>query len=157
MWLVTNTLHIQLKHKYKSKAIYFVANGSRHKEIDKTMNDIDNKYTEYLKTPKWKAIAEQRMNIDKYECQCCGCRGTVANPLEVHHLSYTHLYHEETRIYEDLVTLCHICHKGLHKAMERVTNADGRRGWKSNPRIPSVHTFNVSGLNTEYKEIKDYE
>ena len=43
------------------------------------------------------------MIIDKYECQCCGCRGTVANPLEVHHLSYGHLYHEETRIYEDLV------------------------------------------------------
>ena len=120
-------------------------------------NEENNKYTEYLKSPKWKAIAEQRMNIDKYECQCCGCRGTVANPLEVHHLSYTHLYHEETRIYEDLVTLCHICHKGLHKAMERVTNADGRRGWKSNARIPSVHTFNVSGFNTEYKEIKDYE
>lgn len=121
------------------------------------MNDTDKKYTEYLKSDKWKQIAKQRMSIDKYECQMCKSIGTANNPLEVHHLSYTHLYHEETRIYEDLLTLCHCCHKSIHKAMERVTNADGRRGWKNNPRIPSVHTFNVSGTNTEYKEINDYE
>lgn len=114
-------------------------------------------YIEYLKSPKWKTIAERRMKIDGYKCQCCDSRGTASNPLEVHHLSYSHLYHEETRIYEDLVTLCHVCHKGLHKAMERITNADGRRGWKNNARIPNIHTFNISGMNTEYKEIREHE
>ena len=117
----------------------------------------NTKYIQYLKSDKWKAIAEQRLKIDNYTCQMSGCRGTANNPLEVHHLSYNNLYHEENRIYEDLITLCHIDHKSLHKAMERVTNKDGRRGWKDNPRIPNIHAYNVSGLSTEYKEIKTNE
>ena len=113
---------------------------------------MDNKkYQDYLKSEKWKNIANERMKIDDYECQCCGCKGTATNPLEVHHMSYTYLYNEENRIYEDLVTLCHVCHKGLHKTMERVTNKDGRRGWKDNPRIPDIHVFNINGI--DYKEI----
>ena len=109
-------------------------------------------YAEYLKTDKWKKIAQQRMEIDGYLCCMCGCRGTQANPLEVHHLSYSHLYHEENRIYEDLQTLCHSCHKLLHKGMERVTNAAGRRGWKDNPRIPDVHVFTIAGTELESVE-----
>lgn len=110
-------------------------------------------YSEYLKSDKWKAISYKRMKIDNFECQCCGSRGTETNPLEVHHLSYKHLYNEENRIYEDLVTLCHNCHKGLHHTMERVTAPDGRKGWKDSPRIPKIHVFNINGMNTENKEI----
>ena len=102
-------------------------------------------YFDYLNSPEWHAIAQQRMEIDKYTCQCCGCVGTKQNPLECHHLSYAHLYHEESRVYEDLVTVCHLCHKALHKTLERVTNKDGRRGWKDNPRIPQVHVYNING------------
>lgn len=120
------------------------------------MDKQDNtRYREYLQSDKWRAIAKARMDIDKYTCQCCGSRGTAQNPLEVHHISYTHLYNEQTRIYEDLVTLCHSCHKGLHSVMERVTNKDGRRGWKQNPRIPQVHTFNINGIN-ETREVEIY-
>lgn len=117
----------------------------------------NNKYADYLQSEKWQKIAEERLKIDGYTCQGCGCRGTTQNPLEVHHLSYTHLYQEENRIYEDLVTVCRVCHKNLHKVMERVTNANGRRGWKDNPRIPQISTFNVSGTLTAYKEIKNNE
>lgn len=117
----------------------------------------NTEYADYLKSEKWKQIAKQRLAIDNFQCQCCKCVGTANNPLEVHHISYAHLYHEETRVYEDLVTLCHVCHKGLHKIMERVTNADGRKGWKDNPRIPTVHTFSINGIDKEYKEIRNYE
>ena len=55
---------------------------------------------EYLKSDKWKAIAHERMKIDKYTCQMCGCRGTTTNPLEVHHLSYKHLYVEKYDAFE---------------------------------------------------------
>ena len=112
----------------------------------------DTEYRQYLQSEKWKAIVAQRIRIDGYVCQCCGCRGTQTNPLEVHHLSYRYLGHEETRIYEDLVTLCHCCHKGLHKAMERVTSPTGRRGWKDNPRIPNVHVYTLYGAENEYLE-----
>ena len=121
------------------------------------MNNADNKqYLEYLKSAKWRELAEQRMKIDDYKCAMCGCRGTAKNPLEVHHISYKHLYHEESRIYEDLVTLCHVCHKATHTLMERKTNADGRKGWKDSPRIPKVHAFNISGC-LECKESKTNE
>lgn len=114
---------------------------------------MDNdRYLQYLKSDKWKEIAMKRMEIDGNQCTCCGSRGTVRNPLEVHHLSYKYIYNEETRIYEDLTTLCHCCHKGLHNIMNRVTNKDGRRGWKDNRYIPKIHVCDISGHDTEYKE-----
>ena len=115
------------------------------------MDSQDNeRYKEYLKSDKWKEITRKRYLIDNGVCQCCGTRGTANNPLETHHLSYSHLYHEEGRIYEDLVTLCRVCHKGLHRIMERVTNENGRRGWLDSPRIPRVHVFNINGTDIEY-------
>lgn len=111
-------------------------------------------YSDYLKSEKWKAIARKRMEIDGNICQCCGCRGTRDNPLEVHHLSYRYLFKEENRLYEDLVTLCHVCHKGIHNVMNRKTNAQGCRGWKDRNDIPNIHVFNISGSkeNQEYIE-----
>lgn len=106
---------------------------------------MDNeKYREYLQSDKWKKIARQRMEIDG-KCVMCGCCGTSTNPLEIHHLSYKWLYHEEERVYQDLVTLCHCCHKQVHALMNRQTSADGRRGWKDNSTIPTVSVFTLSG------------
>ena len=119
------------------------------------MESTNTKYRLYLQSDKLKKIAEKRMQIDGYRCQCCESKGTTQNPLEVHHLSYANLYNEENRVYEDLVTLCHLCHKSTHKIMERVTNQNGRRGWKDNPRIPSVHIYNIDGLNIEHKVFDD--
>ena len=110
------------------------------------MNADENKrYLEYMKSDKWRSIARRRMEIDGYQCQGCGSRGTANNPLEAHHLSYKHLYFEDNWIFEDIVTVCHACHKNLHKILERQTNAQGRRGWKSNPRIPAIHAYNING------------
>lgn len=107
--------------------------------------DEERRYIEYMKSDKWRSIARRRMEIDNYTCQGCGCRGTSTNVLEVHHLSYKHIYHEESWVYEDLVCLCHGCHKNLHRIMERITNEQGRRGWKHNPRIPETHIYNING------------
>ncbi len=107
-------------------------------------------YKAYLESDKWKQIAAKRFEIDGYRCVCCGAQGTSNNKLEIHHLSYNHLYHEENRIYEDLVTLCHCCHKSLHKVMERVTSPTGRRGWLDNPRIPDIHIYTLSGTDINY-------
>lgn len=109
----------------------------------------NEKYRKYLQSDTWKAISRKRYEIDGYKCCMCGCCGTSLNPLEVHHLSYRHLYHEENRIYEDLITLCHCCHKQIHRAMERITSPDGRKGWKD-ARIPQIHVFNING-SIEYK------
>lgn len=108
------------------------------------MQTDNERYRQYLQSDKWHELATRRMQIDDYICQMCGCKGTTNNPLEVHHLSYRHLYAEENRIYEDLITLCHCCHKQIHKAMERITSPTGRRGWKD-ARIPQIHVFNING------------
>jgi 5-methylcytosine-specific restriction endonuclease McrA len=114
---------------------------------------MDNeKYRQYLQSDKWKHIAQQRLEIDSYQCTMCGTRGTPANPLEIHHLSYKFLYNEEERVYQDLVTLCHCCHKLTHNLMNRTTDSTGRRGWANNTSIPKVHTFNVSGTETNFIE-----
>ena len=105
----------------------------------------NERYREYLKSDEWRRLAMKRMQIDDFTCQMCGCKGTTVNPLETHHLSYHHLYHEESRVYEDLITVCRCCHKQYHKAMERITSPTGRRGWKDNPRIPQIHVFNIDG------------
>lgn len=105
----------------------------------------NEKYRQYLQSDKWRAISNKRMQIDGYRCVMCGSYGTSNNPLEVHHCSYRSLYEEQDRIYQDLFTLCHCCHKSIHRAMERITSPDGRRGWKNNPRIPQIHVFNISG------------
>lgn len=108
------------------------------------MNADDEKYRKYLQSDKWRNIARQRMKIDNFTCCMCGSRGTPVNPIEVHHLSYKALYHEEDRIYEDLMSVCRCCHKLVHKGMERVTDPSGRRGWKD-ARIPQIHCYNING------------
>lgn len=111
----------------------------------------NTKYLVYLGSDEWKEIARARMEIDDYTCQCCGSRGTAQNPLEVHHLSYKYIYHEKERVQEDLVTLCHICHLGVHNMMNRTTNVEtGRKGWRDSNYVPRVHTFNLGG-SLEYR------
>lgn len=105
----------------------------------------DKEYEDYRKTEKWAQICAKRRAIDKGCCVACGSRGSMNNPIEVHHLSYNHLGHEENRIYEDLCCLCRSCHKLTHHMMERVTSPSGRRGWKDNPRIPKTYTFTTTG------------
>lgn len=89
-------------------------------------------YHEYLRSPKWREIAQKRREIDQGRCQMCGSQGSRDNPLNCHHLDYHHVG-EETEgnfIYTRLVTLCTNCHKAVHRMMNRRTNEQGRRGWK---------------------------
>ena len=84
-------------------------------------------YSEYLLTDHWNEVRKERLKIDRYRCQFCGCEGTSANPLVVHHFTYRNLGHED--VWRDLVTVCSCCHAGIHQLMQRKTSADGERGW----------------------------
>ena len=87
-----------------------------------------DQYSVYLLSPEWKQVAERRKAIDKYRCCMCGSRGTMNNPLEVHHVTYRSVGNEN--VYADLMTLCRSCHRSIHTAMSRITDENGRRGWK---------------------------
>lgn len=120
------------------------------------MNEIDRSYKEFLKSPEWKKLAEQRRQIDGYRCQMCGTSGTPLNWLEVHHFGYQGERGSEDP-YRDLVCVCHCCHKLLHRLMNRVTSADGKRGWRDNPYIPHISVFTTDYIGMEVKEGETHE
>lgn len=85
-------------------------------------------YQDYLNSREWRRKAHKRALIDDFTCQMCGAHGTRSNPLHIHHLTYRNIYNEN--VFTDLVTLCNDCHIGVHKMMSRITDSNGRRGWK---------------------------
>ena len=84
----------------RTKNVYCFAFGWKKKP--------DNIYSDYIESEEWKAVRRKRMSIDGYQCQMCG----TAKNLEVHHLTYERLGHEDM---DDLITLCHKCHEKVHK------------------------------------------
>ena len=112
----------------------------------------NTEYENYLQSERWKAIARKRVELDENRCVMCGSRGTTGNPLEVHHLKYTYIGEEEPRIWQDLATLCHMCHKQVHALMCRRTAPD-RFGWKSSYNIPAVSVYTLTGKTLECREV----
>lgn len=61
-------------------------------------------YPFYIDSPEWKVKADLRRRIADGKCDRCG---TDTNYLEIHHLHYNTLAHEEM---DDLEALCKECH-----------------------------------------------
>lgn len=70
-------------------------------------------YNAYILSDEWKQKREQRLAMDGNKCQVCG----AVDGLEVHHLTYRNLGHEEM---DELITLCRDCHKKQHKAEQTI-------------------------------------
>lgn len=75
-------------------------------------------YKKYMLSPEWETMKQVRKEIDGFRCVCCG-RGEdrTRRGLQVHHISYTRLGHEDP--FNDLVTLCGSCHKKIHNYYNR--------------------------------------
>ena len=69
-------------------------------------------YREYLESPHWLNTATLRKIKSNYVCDAC----RTNKRLEVHHLHYNSLGNESM---DDLMTLCHDCHKFAHKLFNR--------------------------------------
>ncbi len=70
-----------------------------------------DEYDAYLLSGAWQHVRRRRIRFDNYRCADCGWRGDGYNGLQVHHLSYARLKHEDMA---DLVTLCNACHEKRH-------------------------------------------
>lgn len=58
------------------------------------------------------------MQIDQYRCCMCGRPAEqTKNGLQVHHVTYRNLGHEN--VWKDLATLCGSCHIKIHKFYDR--------------------------------------
>ena len=112
--------------------------------------ELNKRYYEYLNSEPWKIKARQRVEIDNGICQGCGAKGSSLNPLNVHHLTYHHIFHED--IYKDTVLVCRSCHCILHNVLNRVIDENGKRGWRDNPNVPDVNTFVLSGYDLQTRK-----
>ena len=111
-------------------------------EQEKTDSWYEN---EYLKSEHWAEITAKRKQMDGWKCAMCGSDGTTANPLEVHHWGYKHLWNEDVE--SELITLCHCCHQQIHRMLNRQND---RR--IKNPKVPNISVHTITGREILYRE-----
>lgn len=74
-------------------------------------------YARQLDDPRWKAKRQVILTRDEFNCANCGANSS----LHVHHIKYTGYAWEAPD--KDLITLCNVCHKKVHKGtLEVVIN-----------------------------------
>jgi 5-methylcytosine-specific restriction endonuclease McrA len=66
-------------------------------------------YSDYLRTQHWSSVRTKAVKRADHKCQQCGAKGH----LNVHHLTYAHLWFEYP---DDLRVLCETCHAITHGA-----------------------------------------
>jgi hypothetical protein len=95
---------------------------------------------EYWETDRWKALKQERFEMDNYECVLCAKPAQVA-----HHRRYPKVLGTETA--NDLVSLCNRCHHNYH-------NPVGLREAKADLEIGRVEGVNCPVCNQYAKEWK---
>lgn len=73
-------------------------------------------YQKYLRSPAWQARRD-RIVAERKTCEVCGDDGSE-DYLQVHHLSYEHLFDEPD---EELLLVCDFCHERIHFLQGRGT------------------------------------
>lgn len=72
---------------------------------------VKSKYEIYLGSEQFADLRQKVFRRDHNKCRACGS----TENLQVHHLSYRNIYHEEL---DDLVCLCRNCHAAFHAVNE---------------------------------------
>ena len=101
-------LYSERMRKTKQSNTVYIKKNNVHVEPDVV---IDLTYEQYLKTEKWKALKRERLEIDSYTCQQCGCDVDYYSS-HCHHITYKNLYNENVNT--QLTTLCKECHNMVH-------------------------------------------
>jgi 5-methylcytosine-specific restriction endonuclease McrA len=86
----------------------------RRIELDEAMTPGQQRYADWLKTPRWITLRNQRLHLDGYVCQ--GCGGTAVT---AHHIWYPEAQHLDLTPLWTLVSLCAECHKQAHRIYRR--------------------------------------
>ena|SRR3990167_10369880 len=60
-----------------------------------------------VRSPRWSQV--RKTNIKK-ECECCGKKGTLFKPCELHHILPFHISPENELNPENFLTVCRDCH-----------------------------------------------
>ena len=78
------------------------------------MSKFSSEYQNYLKSFDWRIKRVAFINASPF-CRACGSNKNLC----VHHLSYKNLFNETA---EDVVVLCEVCHKKVHKKHNQKKN-----------------------------------
>lgn len=105
---IARDLYSERMRKTKQSNTVYIKKNNVHVEPDVV---IDLTYEQYLKTEKWKALKRERLEIDSYTCQQCGCDVDYYSS-HCHHITYKNLYNENVNT--QLTTLCKKCHNMVH-------------------------------------------
>ena len=79
----------------------------RRKKRKGTPAQRRSKYNTYLHSDAWKQKRQEAFTHHGKHCELCN----ATTYLQVHHLTYEHIYNE---LMEDLMVLCRTCHKKVH-------------------------------------------
>lgn len=71
------------------------------------INDMTKEYNKYLLSIEWANVRIELFNSRGKKCEKCSSKKRI----EVHHLTYENIFHEEPK---DLIILCNECHKKEH-------------------------------------------
>lgn len=96
-----------------------LCNGAYKVFSKRSGRKIELKYRKYIRSDDWMQKREERLQIDGWKCVMCQ-RGLKECGLQVHHITYRNLGHEDTL--HDLVTLCPSCHMKIHRYLSRKGN-----------------------------------
>jgi len=99
----------------KKVGIIYMDDDGDHKVVDfartQSKSILTSKkvtsYHRYLRSSHWEQIRTSALQRAGFVCDLCG----TTSDLEVHHLTYDNIGHE---LPEDLVVLCHDCHRKEH-------------------------------------------
>jgi len=70
---------------------------------------MNSEYRTYLSSDAWKTVKALKLQ-DSPVCESCGW----GYGLQIHHLTYDHIYNEAYHLYS-LAVLCRTCHEKAHK------------------------------------------
>jgi len=96
--------------------------ATKKKSQNKPKDPAYAAYQKYIKSKEFKELRKKVLQRDGFRCQVCG--RTIEEisdsgkklSLQCHHKSYEHVGKHNEEEFNDLITLCNVCHNAMHKA-----------------------------------------
>ena len=79
--------------------------------------DYKAQYKEDLKDPRWRVLSKEVLSRDSGVCQLCKRRKNRKVVMNVHHIRYYPNRKPWEYEKDDLIALCHDCHKKVHRIL----------------------------------------
>ena len=80
----------------------------------------ENKLQKFYKSKEWKALRQEAMKRDNYECQICKSKGKYKPVENVHHIKEVKTHPELALESNNLQCLCIRCHNEVHDRLDNI-------------------------------------